>query len=140
MMGRAGDLPRSLGRVHPRFGTPHVAAIVAFVASGVAMLLPSSLLFLLLAVSVPTMMKYFGSCLAAYNVAARHPEIRLRAALPFSGRMVRILAGLGMFAAAVIAVIGFETDWRPYVLLLAWLLLGLAYFVSRRNGRPDLQC
>jgi APA family basic amino acid/polyamine antiporter len=140
MMGRAGDLPRSLGRIHPRFGTPHIATLVALLASGLAMLLPSSLLFLLLAVSVPTMMKYFGSCLAAYNVAARHPDVRLRAALPFSARLVKILAGLGMLAATVIAVMGFETDWRPYLLLLAWLLLGLTYFVFRGKWRRHWQC
>src|SRR5271154_3837615 len=65
-MGRSGTLPAVLGRIHPRFGTPHVATIVAFVASAAGLLLPSSLLFLLLAISVPTMMKYMGTCMAAF--------------------------------------------------------------------------
>jgi len=88
--------------------------------------LPSSLLFLLLAVNIPTMMKYAGSCLAAYNVAARHPEVHAQARLRLGRGTVRVLAVLGMIAAAIIGSVGFGTDWRPYVLLAGWLPLGLA--------------
>jgi APA family basic amino acid/polyamine antiporter len=84
-MGRSGVLPAVLGEVHPRYGTPHVATVVAFGASAAGLFLPSSLLFLLLAVNIPTMMKYFGSCLAAYSVARGHPEVHAPARLRFSG-------------------------------------------------------
>jgi len=135
-MGRAGVLPAPLGRIHPRFGTPHVATVVAFIACCLGLFLPSSLLFLLLAVNIPTMMKYLGSCLAAYNVAARHPEVHAQARLRLSRGTVRVLAGLGMVAAVVIASLGFGTDWKPYALLAGWLALGLAYyaFVSRKTA------
>lgn len=135
-MGRAGVLPSPLGRIHPRFGTPHVATVVAFIACCLGLFLPSSLLFLLLAVNIPTMMKYLGSCLAAYNVAARHPEVHAQARLRLSRGTVRVLAGLGMVAAVVIASLGFGTDWKPYALLAGWLALGLAYyaFVSRKTA------
>jgi APA family basic amino acid/polyamine antiporter len=135
-MGRAGVLPAPLGRIHPRFGTPHVATVVAFIACCLGLFLPSSLLFLLLAVNIPTMMKYLGSCLAAYNVAARHPEVHAQARLRLSRGTVRVLAGLGMAAAVVIASLGFGTDWKPYALLAGWLALGLAYyaFVSRKTA------
>src|SRR5665213_1033679 len=127
-MGRAGMLPAVLGRVHPRFGTPYVATIVAFVCSVAGLLLPSSLLFLLLAVNIPTMMKYLGSCLAAYSVARGHPEVFDRARIRFSRPAVKILAVLGMIAAAVIACLGVTTDWRPYALLGGWLAVGLLYY------------
>jgi APA family basic amino acid/polyamine antiporter len=135
-MGRAGVLPAPLGRIHPRFGTPHVATVVAFIACCLGLFLPSSLLFLLLAVNIPTMMKYLGSCLAAYNVAARHPEVHAQARLRLGRGTVRVLAGLGMAAAVVIASLGFGTDWKPYALLAGWLALGLAYyaFVSRKTA------
>lgn len=135
-MGRAGVLPAPLGRIHPRFGTPHVATVVAFIACCLGLFLPSSLLFLLLAVNIPTMMKYLGSCLAAYNVAARHPEVHAQARLRLGRGTVRVLAGLGMVAAVVIASLGFGTDWKPYALLAGWLVLGLAYyaFVSRKTA------
>ncbi len=135
-MGRAGVLPAPLGRIHPRFGTPHVATVVAFIACCLGLFLPSSLLFLLLAVNIPTMMKYLGSCLAAYNVAARHPDVHAQARLRLGRGTVRVLAGLGMVAAVVIASLGFGTDWKPYALLAGWLALGLVYyaFVSRRTA------
>lgn len=130
-MGRSGVLPSALARIHPRFGTPHVATLVAFVASSAALFLPSSLLFLLLAVNVPTMMKYLGTCLAAYNVARAHPEVHDQARLRFSRPTVKTLSVLGVIAAVVIAALGFSTDWRPYVLLAVWLAIGLAYYAWR---------
>lgn len=131
-MGQAGVLPSALGRIHPRFGTPHVATIVAFAASSAALLLPSSLLFLLLAVNVPTMMKYLGTCLAAFNVARAHPEVHDQAQLKFGKGLVKGLAVLGVIAAVIIAALGFNTDWRPYVLLGVWLAIGLAYYAWPR--------
>jgi len=130
-MGKAGILPAPLARIHPRFGTPHVATMVAFAACCAGLFLPSSLLFLLLAVNVPTMMKYLGSCLAAYVVADRHPDIHAEARLKFSRGTVRVLAALGMVAAVIIAGLGFGTDWKPYALLGGWLAVGLIYYALR---------
>jgi len=130
-MGKAGVLPAPLARLHPRFGTPHIATVVAFVVCCAGLLLPSSLLFLLLAVNVPTMMKYLGSCLAAYVVADRHPDIHAQARLKFSRTTVRVLAVLGMVAAVIIASLGFGTDWKPYALLAGWLAVGLGYYAMR---------
>ena len=104
---------------------------MAFGASCAGLFLPSSLLFLLLAVNVPTMAKYAGSCLAAYVVADRHPDIHAQARLRFSRLTVRILAALGILAAVVIASLGFGTDWKPYALLAGWLTIGLVYYAVR---------
>ncbi len=135
-MGRSGTLPAILGRIHPRFGTPHIATVIAFAASVAGLLLPSSLLFLLLAVNVPTMMKYMGTCLAAWNVATHHPEVQAKARMKFSPGLVKLLAGLGVVAAIVIAALGLTTDVRPYGLLAGWLAVGLAYYAwTRRRGR-----
>jgi len=127
-MGKSGVLPAPLGRIHPKFGTPHIATIVAFVACCLGLFLPSSLLFLLLAVNIPTMMKYLGSCLAAYVVADKHPDIHAQARLKFSQGTVKVLSALGMVAAVIIASLGFGTDWKPYALLAGWLAIGLAYY------------
>lgn len=133
-MGKAGVLPAPLAHVHARFGTPDVATVVAFGACCLGLFLPSSLLFLLLAVNIPTMMKYLGSCLAAYVVADKHPEVHAQARLRFSPGLVKALSALGMVAAVIIASLGFGTDWKPYALLAGWLAIGLAYYavVSRR--------
>jgi APA family basic amino acid/polyamine antiporter len=132
-MARADVLPTPLGRIHPKFGTPHVATIVAFVACVAAVFLPDSLLFLLLAVNVPTMMKYMGTCLAAFNVARAHPEVHAEARLRFARTTVMWLSGLGVLAAVVIALLGLGTDPRPYGLLLAWLIVGLTWLTWRRR-------
>jgi APA family basic amino acid/polyamine antiporter len=134
-MGVAGELPSVLGRVHPKWGTPYVATIVAFLMSAIGLLLPDSLLFLLIAVNIPTMMKYFGSCLAAYCVADRHPDIHAQARIHFSRTTVKVLSVLGMIAAIIIGALGMTTDVRPYVLLGGWLALGLVYwfFVQHRK-------
>ncbi len=135
-MGRSGVLPAALGRVHPKFATPHVATTVAFGACVAGLLLPDSLLFLLIAVNIPTMMKYLGSCLAAWVVADRHPEIHAQARLPFGRGLVKALSALGMVAAVAIALLGLASDWRPYVLLAVWLVGGLAYYAVRTRRRP----
>lgn len=132
-MGRAGSLPAALGRIHPRFGTPHVATTVAFAASCAALLLPNSLLFLLLAVSVPTMLKYMGTCIAAWSAAANHPEVVAVARLKFGAGLVKLLAGLGVVAAIVIAALGVTTDIRPYGLIGGWLAAGMIYYAWRRR-------
>ncbi len=131
-MGRSGTLPAALGRIHPRFGTPHIATIVAFAASAAGLLLPSSLLFLLLAISVPTMLKYMGTCMAAFSVATRHPDVHAAARLKFSRPLVMTLSALGVVAAIIIAALGLTTDVRPYGLLLGWLVLGLGYYAWTR--------
>lgn len=134
-MGRSGVLPSSLAKVHPRWGTPHVATLTAFGLTCMGLFLPSSLLFLLLAVNVPTMGKYLGSCLAAYVVADRRPDIHSQAHLRFPAGLVKTLSVIGVIAAVVIALLGLGSDWRPYVLLSAWLALGLAYYVWTQRGR-----
>ncbi|MGZ6037873.1 MAG: APC family permease [Phenylobacterium sp.] len=133
-MGRAGSLPAALGRIHPRFGTPYVATTVAFAASCAGLLLPTSLLFLLLAVSVPTMLKYMGTCIAAWSAAANHPDVVAAARLKFSPGLVKLLAGLGVVAAIVIAALGVTTDVRPYGLIGGWLVIGMIYYAWRRRG------
>ncbi|HMP62589.1 MAG TPA: amino acid permease, partial [Phenylobacterium sp.] len=93
-MGRSGVLPAPLARIHPRFGTPHVATLVAYLGCVTAVFLPSSLLFLLLAVNVPTMMKYMGTCMASWNVARRFPEVHAEARLKFSRATVQVMSAL----------------------------------------------
>ena len=134
-MGRAGVLPAALGKVHPRFGTPHVATVVAFLLATACLVLPSSLLFLLLAINIPTMMKYAGSCLAAFNMARRRPDLHAQARIRFSPGLTQGLAVLGMVVAVIVAALGLGTDWRPYVLLGVWLAIGMAYYVLSGRGR-----
>jgi APA family basic amino acid/polyamine antiporter len=41
----------------------------------------------------------------------------------------------GMSVAVVLAMIGFETDWKPYLLLLVWGAVGTVFYVVRQRGK-----
>jgi APA family basic amino acid/polyamine antiporter len=131
-MGRRGVLPAALARVHPRFGTPHVAATVALGCCTAGLLLPTDLVFLFLAVNIPTMLKYLGTCLSAVMVARRHPELLAGAGFRPGGGAVQAWAIAGIVAASAIIVVGFSADWRPYAVLGAWAVVGVGYWIYRR--------
>lgn len=134
-MGRSGALPAPLARIHPRFGTPHVAVLTGYAFAMAAILLPSSLVFLLLAVNIPTMLKYLACCLAANNVARSHPEVHGRAALNWPRGRVRAISWMGVLLALGIVLAGLGADWRPYLLVAGWGLVGFVYWLAR--GAPD---
>jgi APA family basic amino acid/polyamine antiporter len=134
-MGRAGLLPPAFSRVHARFGTPHIAIIAAYVGSTIALLLPSDLIFLFLATTIPNMMKYFSTCVASFNLVTFHPDVHAKAALRLNKWTVKAISLLGMACAIVIACVGFNVDVRPYELLGGWLLIGLVYWATRNRSR-----
>lgn len=134
-MGRSDVLPAALGTVHPTRGTPTVALGVAWVASMAGLFLPSNLVFLLLAVNIPTMLKYLGSCLAAVRLVKHHPELHRSAQLGLSAGAVATAGWIGIVAAAAIILAGLKADAGPYVLVGAWGLVGLAYWFLRNRSR-----
>ncbi|MCG2842076.1 amino acid permease [Sandaracinobacter sp. RS1-74] len=132
-MGRNGALPHALGVIHPRFGTPHRAILLGYVCAMSGLLLPPSLIFLLLAVNVPTMLKYMACAWSATVVARRHPEIHARSRVRISPPVVTAVGLVAMAAALLIILFGLEADARPYLLVGGWLLLGIAYWVVRQK-------
>jgi APA family basic amino acid/polyamine antiporter len=134
-MGRAGALPSALGDIHPRFGTPHKALLVAYIAAMLGLLLPSSLTFLLLAVNIPTMLKYMSSSLSAVQIARNHPAIYARAKFQPSRGMVIALGSLGVVAGLLILIAGIGADARPYAMIGGWAVIGLVYWFAAARGR-----
>jgi APA family basic amino acid/polyamine antiporter len=134
-MGRSGVLPSALARIHPRFQTPHIAVLTGYCAAMFGLLLPSTVMFLLLAVNIPTMLKYLACSLSAVRVAGHYPQIHARSRLRLAPGTVRILGYSAAVCALAIGVVGTGADWRPYALVGAWLLVGLVYWVWRRP--PD---
>lgn len=134
-MGRNGALPRALGVIHPRFGTPNRAIIFAYCCAMSGLLLPPSLVFLLLAVNIPTMLKYAACSYSATVVARRHPDIHAQAQLRLSPRAIVIVGYAGVACALVLAVLGVEADARPYALIGGWFVAGVIYWFAK--GRHD---
>jgi APA family basic amino acid/polyamine antiporter len=140
-MGRTRIFPEGLARIHPRFGTPHIAILLGYACAMAGLLLPSSLVFLLLAVNIPTMLKYFACSLCAVRVARDHPELSSAASLNLSTTTVRWVGNAAAIAALLIIAAGLEADWRPYALIGGWLILGLFYWwwrhVRMHADQPD---
>jgi APA family basic amino acid/polyamine antiporter len=97
--------------------------------------MPPSLIFLLLAVNVPTMLKYMACSYSATVVARRHPDIHARSALRLSRRTVVAVGYAGVVCALLVGVFGVEADPRPYLLVGCWLVVGLVYWFAK--GRRD---
>ncbi len=129
-MGRDGALPASLGRIHPRWGTPYVATTVVFILGLLALLLPDDLIFLFLAANIPTMLKYFSNCWSALRLVDRHPALHAAATIPMTRHSVRAWSLVGMACAIGIILAGLGADWRPYAILLAWGAVGSVYWFS----------
>ncbi|WP_395397796.1 APC family permease [Novosphingobium sp. BL-8A] len=130
-MGRDGALPTVFSAVHPRFATPHMAILLGYICAMSGLLLPESLIFLLLAVNVPTMIKYMACSLCAARVARERPDLHARSSLRFSPALVQAISLAGALAALSIATFGIEADARPYLLVGGWFLIGLAYWFVR---------
>jgi APA family basic amino acid/polyamine antiporter len=133
-MGRRGVLPSALARVHPRYGTPHVAATVALACCTAGLLLPTDLVFLFLAVNIPTMLKYLGTCLSAVMIARQQPELLESGGFRIGRGAVLAWATAGIVAALAIIIVGFSADWRPYAVLGVWAVLGIAYWLFKGDA------
>lgn len=131
-MGRAGALPAALARIHPRFGTPHIALSVAFAACALSLLLPLDILSLFLAVNIPTLLKYAATSISATRVIRHHPEIYAAARFKLRPGLMSACAWAGALAAVCIIALGIQADWKPYAALAAWAVIGIVYYGLRR--------
>jgi len=131
-MGVAGMLPAALGRIHPRWHTPHIALVAVFAIGCAGLFLPMELTFLFLAVNIPNLLKYASICLAAARVTERHPDLYDAAAFKFAKPTMRVLAYTGALCALALVFVGLEADWRPYVLLGGWTLVGAIFHIVHR--------
>jgi APA family basic amino acid/polyamine antiporter len=129
-MGRDGVLPTALAKVHPKWQTPHVATTVVFLCSVAGLLLGTNLVFLFLAVNIPTMLKYFSNCWSAVRLATHHPALHAEAKFALSQRTVKLWGYAGMALALAIIAVGLDTDWRPYAILATWGVVGSLYWLT----------
>jgi len=137
-MGRTGVLPSALAKIHPRWGTPWVAITTVFACCVLGLFLPTSLTFLFLAINIPTMLKYLGTCLSALRVVTAHPDLYERAGFRPRRDAVKRWATAGVLCAVGIVVAGFSADWRPYAIFAVWGMLGTAYWFARPTLREHV--
>jgi APA family basic amino acid/polyamine antiporter len=130
-MGRDRVFPQAFARVHPRWRTPYVSVTAVFLLGCAGLLLPTSLVFLFLAVSIPTMLKYLSNCWSALRLVGRHPELHAQSRFRLSAGAVRGWSYAGIVAGLVLLVAGVSADWRPYAILGGWFVVGLGYWFAR---------
>ncbi|MEV7607069.1 APC family permease [Paenarthrobacter sp. NPDC089322] len=131
-MGRDRILPGALAKLHPRFRTPYVAALLI---SGV------SLVSLVITLEQAVYMINFGALIAfaAVNLAAikvLFVDLRLRGPKGLARNLLMPLLGFGF-----IGWLWTSLAWFTYLLGAAWLLIGVAIFLLRRRsaeGRPGI--
>ncbi|HLF31473.1 MAG TPA: APC family permease [Xanthomonadales bacterium] len=135
-MGRSGVLPAMLARVHPRWGTPWVATTVVFALCTLGLLMPLNLVFLFLAVNIPTLLKYGATSFAATRVVRHHRDIYDAAPFKLKPEAMQAWAWTGVFCALGVIALGLSADWRPYAVLGGWFVLGLVYYAARNRRQP----
>jgi APA family basic amino acid/polyamine antiporter len=135
-MGRAGVLPTALGRLHPGRDTPEAAVVVTYLLCVAGIFLPRDLTFLFLAMNVPTLLKYIATCASALCVVKAYPAIYAAAKFKLSPAGTTAWAYAGIAAAGLLIMFGIGADWKPYLALGGWTLVGVAYYFgfSRRDG------
>lgn len=134
-MAKQGMLPGALAKIHPKYGTPHVALLTILGGAILGLFAPMNLTSLFLAVNIPTLLKYAATCASATVVVRKHRAIYDAAKFKLSPSATIGWAWAGAFAALVVAVLGFQADWKPYAALGIWAALGVVYYaISQRKA------
>jgi APA family basic amino acid/polyamine antiporter len=135
------QIPSFVGRLHPKYGTPYISAIVLGIASsGLAMLDDPELLVAIFAFGA--VISFAIANLSIIRLRFREPAAfrayRVPFSIPIGGGSVP-LPSLIAFLGAVAALVG-VVIFRHTATLVGgiWLLLGLALYVSYRKtqGKP----
>lgn len=130
-MAKAGVLPETLAQAHEKTGVPRPAVILAFLLSCLGLFMPQNLVFLFLAVNIPTILKYAAICLAAIGLLRKSPELHATSSFRLPAGMIYVLAVAGILLGIIIILLGLTADWRPYLLLIGWGGVGIAYYLLK---------
>lgn len=133
-MGRDEVLPRSLGRVHPRFRAPSTAILL----SGAVMLLLvlfSDLVVVATSAGLAFLLAFVLVNLALVRWRLRHPEVRRG----FTAPLFPLVPTLGIVAnLLLVAFLLFEpTGQVAWEIIVVWVGLGLLLYYPFR-GRQDI--
>jgi basic amino acid/polyamine antiporter, APA family len=121
-MAKHGLLPPAMGRVHPKFRTPHVAtAFTGVFAALVGGTFPIGLLGEL--VSIGTLIAFVVVCIGVLVLRYKRPDLPR----PFRVKGVWPVAILGVFfCTAMILSLGVGT----WVRLILWTVIGLIFYAA----------
>ncbi len=126
-MARDGMLPRSLGKIHPKHGTPHTITLI----TGAVVCVLSGLLPINIIAELCNMGTLFAFCVVSVGVLVlrkTQPEIRRPFRCPAVGLVVPLAV---LFCGYLIA----NLPWQTFAFFGAWYVVGLAvYFLYSRHN------
>ena len=130
-MSRDGLLPEVLGRVHPRFRTPHLSTIITGTAVAVAAgFLPLTVLSQL--VSMGTLLAFVLACIGIVVLRKTAPEIPR----PFRTPRVPWVPILGALTC-LLQMLGLPlATWER---LVVWLVIGLMVYFAYGRRRAEVK-
>jgi amino acid transporter len=127
---RAGVLPPTVGRIHPRFRTPYIA-IVIYACIVAAVSISSSFRQLAVLANVAALTLYLMCVTASFELQRR--DVRADGAIPFSvpgGPVIPILA-----ATVIVWLLSSATRREFGVEALVLAVATLFYFIRRTGGQ-----
>jgi amino acid transporter len=143
-MGRAGFLPSALARVHPRYGTPHIAILVCLVLSvagpffGRAWLVPFATIG-----GIGFVVVYLGGAMAARRLRKTCPDLERPYKMPGGAGMAAlgVVTSSVLLALCLVPGLGNALGWPlDYEILGGWCVLGAATWLvygRRRHTSAD---
>ncbi len=128
IVGMAEDnvVPKSLGAIHPRLGTPHVA-IICLTALGIVGAFFQQLLLVFQIASAAIAFSYLLVSLAVIALRRREPNLERPYRVP-GYPWVPVLAIIGSFGAFVMALLTVEA--AGLYIFGGWVVLGLLYYLG----------
>jgi basic amino acid/polyamine antiporter, APA family len=127
---RAGVLPSTVARIHPRFHTPYIA-IVIYACIVAALSISSSFTQLAVLANVAALTLYLMCVIASYELQRR--DVRADGAIPFAvpgGPIVPILA-----ATVIVWLLSNATRREFGVEALVLVVASLFYFIRKTGGQ-----
>jgi basic amino acid/polyamine antiporter, APA family len=129
-MAVAGQVPRALGAVHPRYRTPHVSVVLCGVLV-LALTLSGSFVYLLTVSTISRLLVFSVTC-------ASLPKLRRMAAAPAARFALPGGVTIPCAALALIAWLLASSSWAETRDVMFLLLLGvLLYLSARRRGKRE---
>jgi APA family basic amino acid/polyamine antiporter len=142
VLAEDGMLPRALGAVNKRFGTPHWGLIVMLILSLAFLPLGSdSFKILAITASIGSIVLFFPILIAAIRFPAKMPELYAKAPFKLKGFWLKFISILALVFGGFFIVALVMESWIGAAILAGWFVIGIVYYVfwSRyRRGRQPV--
>ncbi|OYT57372.1 MAG: hypothetical protein B6U76_01255 [Desulfurococcales archaeon ex4484_217_2] len=128
---RDGLVPRVLAKIHPRFGTPHLA-LLATVLIGVGLILSGKgIEFAAGVANIGFLASYALVCLAALNFARKYPERYSKAPFKLRKSLLYVVALAGFVSNIVFMALQSLDSWMFFII---WIIIGLGvYYYAKKS-------